>query len=133
MKKQIAIFASGTGTNAREIIKHSYNSNYEVILVVSNKKDAGVLNIAQENGIKAHIISKEAFFNSESVLEILSGIDFIVLAGFLWLIPKYLIKAFPNKIINISTRLYCPNMEVEACMGVMYMRRYLQTKKKRVA
>jgi phosphoribosylglycinamide formyltransferase-1 len=104
----IAIFASGAGSNARKIIGYFNNSpDVRVALVVSNKKDAGVLDIAREHGIPTQVIDRKMFYETEIVLDILKkhGIEFIVLAGFLWLIPAYLVRTFPKKIVNIHPAL----------------------------
>lgn len=104
----IAIFASGTGSNARKIIEHFKNSpSVRVALVVSNKKDAGVLDIAREHGIPTQVIDRKMFYETEDLLGILKkhGIEFIVLAGFLWLVPAYLVRAFPKKMVNIHPAL----------------------------
>jgi formyltetrahydrofolate-dependent phosphoribosylglycinamide formyltransferase len=110
----IAIFASGTGTNAKNIIEYfgtnlspSENQVAVVKLVVCNKPDAGVLKIAKENGVPALLIDKEKFFRGTAYVEELkaAGIHFIVLAGFLWKIPQKLIDAYRNKIINIHPAL----------------------------
>jgi phosphoribosylglycinamide formyltransferase-1 len=106
--KRIAIFASGSGTNAEKIIQYfDENPNVEVSLIVSNKADAGVLNFAEHYDIPSMIIDREFFYGSNQMLFELNhqSIDCIVLAGFLWLIPPYLIEAFPNKIINIHPAL----------------------------
>ncbi len=108
VKKHIAIFASGTGTNARKIIDHFKNhSDIKIALIVSNKPDAGVLKIAKEFQIPNLIIEKEKFFRGDAYLSELKSaqINFIVLAGFLWKIPSALIAAYPNKIINIHPAL----------------------------
>jgi len=107
--KGIAIFASGAGSNAEKIIDH-FNKELKtgkIKLVVCNKPDAGVLKIAESNNIPSLIIEKEKFvYGNGYADELISfGIDFIVLAGFLWKIPLSLIKAFPNKIINIHPAL----------------------------
>ena len=106
--KRIAIFASGAGTNAEKIIEHfELHRDAQVTLLVCNREDAGVVNIAREHGIEILIISREIFFSENSIVKELQerGIDLIVLAGFLWLIPVQLIKAFPNRIINIHPAL----------------------------
>ena len=106
--KKIAIFASGAGSNAEKIIAHlKHHSSIEVALVVCNKPDAGVLSIAAEHHIPTLLIEKEQFFRGDTYLPELKkyGIDFIVLAGFLWKIPAALIAAYPNKIINIHPAL----------------------------
>ncbi len=111
-KKKIAIFASGAGSNAKKIIEY-FNSKLtaknkiEVALVVSNNADAGVLKIAKRNNISVLLIEKEKFFSHNSYINELKNadMDLIVLAGFLWKIPANLIKAFPEKIINIHPAL----------------------------
>lgn len=111
--KQIAIFASGAGSNAKKIIEHfamleqKGNSPAKVTLVVCNKPEAGVLKIAEENNIATLVIEKEKFFRGNGYTDELmaAGIDLIVLAGFLWKVPAALIKAFPKKIINIHPAL----------------------------
>ena len=109
MKKRIAIFASGSGSNAQKIAEYfKGHPTIEVALVVSNKADAGVLDIAKSFGIETYVIpSKAEFTQTETLLQELyvSQIDFIVLAGFLWLIPEYLIEAYPSRIVNIHPAL----------------------------
>ena len=105
---KIAIFASGSGTNAENIIKFfKENKKIEISLIFSNNKNAPVIQRAVNHNIKYHIFSRSDFYESDKVLKIISknNIDFIVLAGFLWLIPEYLIDAYPNKIINIHPAL----------------------------
>lgn len=106
--KRIAIFASGAGTNAAKIIEHfSNHSNITISLIVCNKPNAGVLNIADNNKLTTLLIEKDNFFRGDAYLPQLkaAAIDFIVLAGFLWKIPEQLIAAYPNKIINIHPAL----------------------------
>lgn len=106
--KQLAIFASGAGSNAQKIIEYFKASDtVKIKLVVCNKPEAGVIQIAQRNHIEVLIIEKERFFRGDSYVTELStaGIDFIVLAGFLWKIPEALIKSYRNKIINIHPAL----------------------------
>ncbi|HWB91166.1 MAG TPA: phosphoribosylglycinamide formyltransferase [Puia sp.] len=104
----LAIFASGTGTNAARIIDHFRGSSrIKVSLIVCNKPGAGVLDVAGREGIPALVIDKEVFFRGGAYVDELSKkkIDFIVLAGFLWKIPEALVKAFPGRIINIHPAL----------------------------
>lgn len=104
----IAIFASGGGSNARKIIEHFKNSELaRVSLIVSNKPDAGVLEIAREHGIPAQVIDRKGFYESEALLDVLKTheIGFVALAGFLWLMPAYLVRAFPRKMLNIHPAL----------------------------
>jgi len=107
-KVRLAIFASGTGTNAQKIIDYfRAHPTIQVALIVCNKAGAGVLSIASREGIPHILIDKEKFFRGNAYVDELkgSGIDFIVLAGFLWKIPDGLIKAFPRKIVNIHPAL----------------------------
>ena len=105
---QVAIFASGAGSNARQIMNHfSGSSSVKIALIVCNKPGAGVLTIASENNIPVLLIDKERFFNGDHYLPELQkhSIDFIVLAGFLWKLPSSFIAAYPKKIINIHPAL----------------------------
>ena len=106
--KRLAIFASGTGSNAKRLIDYfSENKAISVALLVSNRNEAGALEIARKSGIPAINFTKEEFYNSSTVLEKLTSekIDFIVLAGFLIKVPNNILKAYENKIINIHPAL----------------------------
>jgi phosphoribosylglycinamide formyltransferase-1 len=106
--QQLAIFASGTGTNTARIIDHfRHHATIRVALIVCNKPEAGVLDIATREGIPSLLIEKEPFFRGDAYVRELQQrrIDFIVLAGFLWKIPQALIRAYPGKIINIHPAL----------------------------
>ena len=108
MKKRIAIFASGSGSNAQKIMEHfKYADDAEVALVLSNNPEAYVLQRADNFEIPSHIFDKQEFYQTDNVVEILKrlDIDLVVLAGFLWLVPENLLKAHPNKIINIHPAL----------------------------
>ena len=108
MKKRIVIFASGSGTNTENIIKYFQRTQFaEVVLVLSNKKDAKVLERAEGLNVEAVSFTKDELFSEEGVLKILisSKPDLIVLAGFLLKFPKIIIKKFPNKVINIHPAL----------------------------
>jgi phosphoribosylglycinamide formyltransferase 1 len=105
---QLAVFASGTGTNAKNIIdRFRSHPIIKVSLIVCNKPGAGVLSIAADEGIPALLIEKEPFFRGSAYVPELreKGIDYIILAGFLWKIPEALIKAYPRRIINIHPAL----------------------------
>lgn len=104
----IAIFASGAGSNAQQIINHfSLSPSVKIALIVCNKPGAGILNIASQQGIPSLLIERDRFFNGDNYLPELKAhqIDFIVLAGFLWKIPEALIKAYPKKMVNIHPAL----------------------------
>jgi len=108
VKKRIAIFASGSGSNAQKIMEHfKYANDAEVALVLSNNADAYVLQRADNFEIPSHIFDRHEFYQTDDVVNLLKRleIDLIVLAGFLWLVPDNLLKAFPNKIINIHPAL----------------------------
>jgi phosphoribosylglycinamide formyltransferase-1 len=106
--KNIAILASGAGSNAQKILEHfSDRMDIAVRLIVSNKQEAGVLNIAKVASIDTFVVTRDSFYSSTDLLIELNkrNIDFIVLAGFLWLIPPYLIQHYPDRIINIHPAL----------------------------
>ena len=108
MKKRIAIFASGSGSNAQKIMEHfKKHVDAEVVIVLTNNPEAYVLQRADNFEIPSHIFDKAEFYTTNSVVDLLKNlqIDLIVLAGFMWLIPQNLLKAFPNKIINIHPAL----------------------------
>ena len=112
-RHNIAIFVSGTGSNARVMIDHfrelkaSSGVDFNVALLISNSKTAKALEMAAQKNIPTLTLDRSAFRNSEELLETLKEfeVDFIVLAGFLWLIPPYLIRDFPNRIVNIHPAL----------------------------
>jgi formyltetrahydrofolate-dependent phosphoribosylglycinamide formyltransferase len=107
-RTQIAIFASGTGSNAQKIIDHFRKSaSGKVVLIVCNNPAAGVLKIAANKNIPALIIEKEKFFRGDAYINELKEkhIDLIVLAGFLWKFPSVLTRAYSNRIINIHPAL----------------------------
>lgn len=107
--KSIAIFASGKGSNAKNIIQYFKNNNkIKIALIVASHRGAGVLDIATEEKIPSYILDKKEYFGTGEQLQqklMKYNIDGIVLAGFHWLIPLYLIENFPHKIINIHPAL----------------------------
>lgn len=108
MPKYIAIFASGSGSNAENIIRYFKNSDKFLFpIIISNKLDAFVHERAKKLGIPSVTFSREDFNQPEKILKLLDfyNIDFIVLAGFLLKISPDIIRAFPNKIINIHPAL----------------------------
>ena len=106
--KHIAIFASGNGSNAQAIIEYYKNhSSIKVALVVANNPEAGVIKIAHQHKIISAIVSKEFLGNEEMMNRLLQAqqIEMIVLAGFLQLVPAFLLQKFPNRVINIHPAL----------------------------
>ncbi len=106
--KQIAIFASGAGSNAKKIIEYfADHKEIDIGLVVCNKPGAGVLQIAADAHIPVLMIDKDQFLRGNGYVDELkdADINFIVLAGFLWKIPEIIICAFRNRIINIHPAL----------------------------
>ena len=105
--KRIVIFASGSGTNAENIIKYFQKSNVaNVVRVLTNKKDAKVLVRSSDLNINSLYFSRHDFYDSDVIFNLLiEEADFIVLAGFLWRVPEKIIKKFHNKIINIHPAL----------------------------
>lgn len=104
---KLAILASGSGTNAENIIRYFQNNqDIQVQLVLANKPDAFVLQRAQNLNIKSRAFDKALFSTTEfSEMLLKEGVTHVVLAGFLWLIPLHLIHAFPNRIVNIHPAL----------------------------
>jgi phosphoribosylglycinamide formyltransferase 1 len=130
--KRIAIFASGTGTNAQNIIQYfEHNASISVGLIVSNKSQAPVLTIAKEHQIPIQVINRDNFYHTEDILKKLNeySIDFVVLAGFLWLIPGYFVKAFENRIVNIHPALL-PKYGGKGMFGMKVHRAVLQAAEK---
>jgi phosphoribosylglycinamide formyltransferase-1 len=107
-KRNIAIFASGSGTNAQRIIEYfSGNPKISVALILSNKPDAYVLVRAKNLNVPSVVFDRHSFYETDDIIKLLKKkkIDFIVLAGFLWMIPVNLILAYPGRIINIHPAL----------------------------
>lgn len=108
MKKNIAIFASGSGTNTQNIIEYFKGSNaINIKLIISNKQDAYVLERARILSIPSVVCPKEKWQTGEEIVKLMkdNDIQFIVLSGFLLKIPQPLLDAFPKKIINIHPAL----------------------------
>src|SRR6218665_3541552 len=105
---RIAILASGTGSNARNIIEHFAESEtVEVKLIATNNKNAGVLGVAHDFGIASFLLTKENFLQSDDFVSHLKTlkIEFVILAGFLWKVPANMVRAFNGKILNIHPAL----------------------------
>ena len=105
---RIAIFASGSGSNAQRIAEYFDGTGIlEISAMYCNNPDAFVLKRAKSLSIPSVVFNRDTFYNSKAILEDLKSreINWIVLAGFLWLIPDYILKAFPQRIINIHPAL----------------------------
>jgi len=106
--KRIVIFASGSGTNAENLITYfNQNGHATVVLVLSNNPNAKVLERAQRLKVRSVSFNKMAFTETDEVLDTLkaSDPDLIVLAGFLWKFPERILNEFSNKVINIHPAL----------------------------
>ncbi len=104
----IAIFASGSGTNAENIISHfSESLEHSISLILCNNPDAYVIQRAANHNIKSVVFNRNEFFNSTEILDVLveNEIDFVVLAGFMWLMPKTIVEYYEGRIINIHPAL----------------------------
>ncbi len=106
--KHIAIFASGSGTNAENIIRYfQKHTSIRVAIVLSNKKDAYVIERARRLDIPVYVFDREVFYKTDAILDVLreNKTDLVVLAGFLWLVPENILKQYANRIINIHPAL----------------------------
>ncbi len=111
--KRIALFASGSGSNAEKIAQHfADNPDVEISLIVSNNPKAGVIERARRGfdqtlHVPVLLFDRATFYDTARISQLLLNqkIDLIVLAGFMWLMPGDLVRAFPNKIINIHPAL----------------------------
>jgi len=105
--KRIAIFASGSGSNAENIIRFfSDSAEIKVVLVLTNNPNAKVIDRAKKLNVSYKVFNRVDLNSSEEFLKFLvNEVDYIILAGFLWLMPKRIIDQFQNKIINIHPAL----------------------------
>jgi phosphoribosylglycinamide formyltransferase-1 len=118
--KRVVIFASGSGSNAENLIKFFHNSdNASVIQVLTNNPHAKVLDRCKRLKVSALSFNRMAFSKSDDVLNILktNKPDLIVLAGFLWKFPEFVLKEFNNKVINIHPALL-PNYGGKGMYGM---------------
>ena len=118
--KRIVIFASGSGSNAENLIKFFHDKdNASVIQVLTNNPHAKVLGRCENMNVSTLSFNRTAFSKSEDVLNILkaSQPDLIILAGFLWKFPEFILKAFPEKVINIHPALL-PNYGGKGMYGM---------------
>lgn len=106
--KRIAILASGSGSNAENIANYFKGSDYaQVSFIIANNPNAFVLERAKRLAIESAVVTKAEFVEADGVIAMLRerNIDFVVLAGFLLLVPAKLIQAFPGRIVNIHPAL----------------------------
>lgn len=106
--KKIAIFASGNGSNAERITNYFIkNKSAKVSLILTNNPTAGVLKRAEKLGVPSVVFNRKEFSQSDIISELLLNkkIDLVVLAGFLWLVPKNILSVFRHRIINIHPAL----------------------------
>ena len=132
MKKRIAIFASGTGSNAINLIGHfAGHEAIEIGFVLSNKKDALVLESANELGVETLYFSNSEVSQGEFLIELCEKhrIDYVVLAGYLRLIPGDFIEAFSEGIINLHPSLL-PNYGGKGMYGRNVHNAVLENKEK---
>ena len=104
----IAIFASGSGTNAEQIIRYfAHSETARVTLLLSNREDAYALTRARTLGVETIVFDRSTFRESDRIPHLLAEhkIDFLVLAGFLWLLPTALVQAYSGRILNIHPSL----------------------------
>jgi phosphoribosylglycinamide formyltransferase-1 len=128
--KRIAIFASGSGSNAQRIMEHfKRNKEMEVALVLCNKPDAYVLQRADNFEVPTHVFTKDEMLHTNSIDNLLKNleIDIIVLAGFMWLLPDRFIQNYPKRIINIHPALL-PKFGGEGMFGKKVHTAVLQSK-----
>ena len=107
-KFSLVLFASGNGTNAVNIIDQAKNLNtYDVDRVFSNYKNAPIVKKAEDKNLAVTTFTKDEFYNTNSIKDELEKIDpdLIVLAGFMWIFPKFILDKFPGKVINIHPAL----------------------------
>ena len=132
MKLKIAIFLSGSGSNARNICTYFQNhEKIEVALLLSNKENSGAKAIGEDFEIPYYIFTREQFYHTNEVISKLeqNKISTLVLAGFLWLIPENLLEKYPNQIINIHPALL-PNYGGKGMHGMHVHEAVWQNKEK---
>ena len=116
--KKLAILASGNGTNAQQITEYFAGRNDVMVdVIIYNKKDAYVATRAAHLGIESRYFCRRDFMETDAVLDFLRErkVDYLILAGFLLLVPQNLLDAFPN-------RPCCLNMAARVCMAIMFTR-----------
>src|ERR1700739_5140572 len=129
---RIGIFASGEGTNAQRFIDYfKNNKDIAVSLVVTNNPKAKVIERAKKADIPVMVIDRATFYNTSKVVdELKEKIDFIILAGFMWIMPEKLIKAFHNKMVNVHPALL-PNYGGKGMYGMRVHEAVIANKEKK--
>ena len=105
---RLAILGSGNGTNAQQISEYfAGRTDIQVACIIYNKRDAYIAQRAKNLGIEAHYFGRADFYETGAVLQYLheKQVDWVILAGFLWLVPEAMLEAYPNRIINIHPAL----------------------------
>lgn len=105
---RLAILGSGNGTNAQQISEYfAHRDDVEIACIIYNRKDAYIAQRARNLGIEAHYFNRTDFYESTTVMDYLKQkqADWIILAGFLWLVPENMLAAYPDHIINIHPAL----------------------------
>lgn len=128
----LALFASGSGSNAEEIMKYFQDhESIRVVLVCSNNSDAFVLERAKKFNVPCHVFDRTEFRSEESLLPVLKryGVTHIILAGFLWLVPQSLTNSFENKILNIHPALL-PNYGGKGMYGMNVHKAVIEAREK---
>jgi len=129
----IAILASGSGSNAEQIIRFfAEDPDVHVVRVLCNKPGAYVLERARKLNVRSILFNRETFYHTESVLDELqsASVDLIVLAGFLWMIPDYLLKSFSGRILNIHPALL-PDFGGKGMYGIRVHEEVIRTGQKK--
>ncbi|MFN6946118.1 MAG: phosphoribosylglycinamide formyltransferase [Cytophagaceae bacterium] len=129
----IAVFCSGSGSNAQKIFEYfEHRADVKVVVVMSNNKNAFALERAAKFNIPTRVFNREEYLRSDIIVNELKSykIDWVVLAGFLWLIPDQLIKAFPGKIVNIHPALL-PAFGGKGMYGMNVHEAVIQAKEKK--
>lgn len=106
--KRLAVFASGSGSNAEKIAEYfAHHTDIDIALILSNNPQAGVIARARRLHIPVVLFDRKTFYDTPKIIEILQNerIDLVVLAGFMMLVPEAMVRAFPNKIVNIHPAL----------------------------
>ncbi|MGN6647927.1 MAG: phosphoribosylglycinamide formyltransferase [Cytophaga sp.] len=126
---KVALFASGSGTNAQRIIDYfKDNKSIEISMLLSNNPEAYALTRAQEANVPTRVFTKAEFKDSSVIVDELkaAGISWVILAGFLWLIPKHLIQAYPVSMLNIHPALL-PNFGGKGMYGMHVHKAVIET------